>query len=170
MLAIALIVLGILTRFLPHAPNFNPAIAIALFGGYYLNKKYALSVPLLLMVISDIFLGLHNTILFTWGSVVLISILGLSQKKNKSILNVAGFSLISAVLFFVITNFGVWFSGWYPYTLKGLTDCFIMGIPFFRATLLSTLVYAAVMFGAYELIARLVKNTRFAAALVSELK
>lgn len=170
MLALALIILGVLTRFMPHMPNFNPVIAIALFGGYYLNKKYALSVPLLLMVISDIFLGLHNTIFFTWGSVVLISILGLSQKKNKSILNVAGFSFISAVLFFVITNFGVWFSGWYPLTLKGLADCFYMGIPFFRATLLSTLVYATVMFGAYELIARLVKNTRFATALVSELR
>ncbi|MBM3248009.1 MAG: hypothetical protein FJZ10_01090 [Candidatus Omnitrophica bacterium] len=167
MLAIALIVLGILTRFIPHAPNFNPVIAIALFGGYYLSRKYAVLVPLLLMVLSDIFLGLHNTMLFTWGSVVLISILGITQKKNKSVLNIAGSSLVSAVLFFVVTNFGVWISGWYPYTSKGLADCFIMGIPFFRATLLSTVVYSAVMFGAYELIARRVKNTRFATALLT---
>lgn len=167
MLALALIVLGILTRFVPHAPNFNPVIAIALFGGYYLNRKYAVLVPLLLMVLSDIFLGLHNTMIFTWGSVVLISILGVTQKKNKSVLNVAGSSLASAVLFFVITNFGVWISGWYPYTSKGLADCFIMGIPFFRATLLSTVVYSAVMFGAYELIARRVKNTRFATVLLT---
>ncbi|MFH0791310.1 MAG: DUF6580 family putative transport protein [Candidatus Omnitrophota bacterium] len=167
MLAIALIVLGISTRFLPHVPNFTPVIAIALFGGYYLNRKYAVLVPLLLMVFSDIFLGMHNTMFFTWGSVVLISILGITQKKNKSVLNVAGSSLASAVLFFAITNFGVWISGWYPYTLGGVADCYIMGIPFFRATLLSTVVYSAVMFGAYELIARRVRNTRFATVLLN---
>jgi hypothetical protein len=167
MLAIALIILGIMTRFLPHAPNFNPVIAIALFGGYYLNKKYAVLVPLLLMVLSDIFLGMHNTVFFTWGSVVLISVLGISQKKNKSVLNITGASLISAVLFFLITNFGVWLAGWYSYSLKGLIDCFVMAIPFFRATLLSTLVYTAVLFGTYELIAKRVKNTRFAHALLT---
>jgi len=92
--------------------------------------------------------------------------LGISQKKNKSVLNVTGSSLSSAVLFFLITNFGVWISGWYPYTLKGLSDCFIMGIPFFRATLLSTVVYTAVMFGVYELIAKRVRDTRLATVLL----
>ncbi len=167
MLAIALIVLGILTRFLPHAPNFNPVIAIALFGGYYLNKKYAVLVPLLLMIMTDLFLGLHNVILFTWGSVILITILGIVQKKRKSVLTVGVSSLASAILFFLITNFGVWLSGWYPHTLQGLLNCYTMAIPFFRATLLSTIIYATVMFGAYELIARRVRNTRFATVLLT---
>ncbi|MCX5711868.1 MAG: hypothetical protein NTY47_02210, partial [Candidatus Omnitrophica bacterium] len=60
MLALSLIITGILLRFAPHAPNFTPVAAIALFGGAYLNRKYALIVPLVLMVVSDLFLGMHS--------------------------------------------------------------------------------------------------------------
>lgn len=167
MLAIALIVLGIMTRFIPHVPNFAPIVAIALFSGFYLNKKFAILVPLSLMVITDIFLGFHNVLIFTWGSLILITMLGLGQKKHKSVLTVAGSSLLSAVLFFLITNFGVWVGGWYTHTFQGLVNCFAMGIPFFRATLFGTLIYSAVMFGTYELIAKRVKNTRLATVLLT---
>jgi len=56
--------------------------AIAIFAGVYLNKKQALIVPLLLMVLSDIFLGMHNVVLFTWGSFVLVTLLGFWGKKS----------------------------------------------------------------------------------------
>ena len=167
MLAIALILLGIAMRFLPHAPNFTPVVAIALFGGFYLNKKYAILVPLSLMVITDLFLGLHNVILFTWGSVVLISVLGIIQKKRKSALTIAGSSLISAVAFFIITNFGVWLAGWYTYTFEGFITCYVRAIPFFRHMLSSTLLYSTVLFGSYELIAKRVRKTRFATVLLT---
>jgi len=167
MLAMALILLGIVTRFIPHVSNFTPVVAIALFAGFYLNKRYAILIPLLLMAVSDLFLGFHNVIIFTWGSVVLVSILGISQKQRKSIPTVAGSSLISAILFFLITNFGVWLAGWYTHTFAGLINCYAMGIPFFRNTLLATLGYTAVLFGAYELIARRVRNTRFASVLLT---
>lgn len=167
MLAIALILLGIMMRFIPHVPNFTPVVAIALFSGFYLNKKYAVLVPLSLMIVTDIFLGFHNVMFFTWGSLILIVALGLIQKKRKSVLTIAGSSIASAILFFAITNFGVWLGGWYSYTLKGLVDCYVMAIPFFRTTLFSTLIYSAVLFSAYELIAKLVKNTRFATVLLT---
>ena len=168
MLAIALIVLGIIARFIPHISNFTPVVAIALFSGFYLNKKYAIWIPLSLMIISDLFLGIHSVIIFTWGSIVLIAILGIIQQKRKSASVIAGSSLASAVLFFLITNFGVWLAGWYTHTFAGLVNCYSMAIPFFRNTLLSTLSYTAVLFGTYEFIAKRVRNTRFAFVLLTK--
>ena len=168
MLALILITFGILLRFIPHIPNVSPVAAIALFGAAYLpTKRLVLIVPLALMIVSDLFIGLHDIIVFTWGSTLLISILALSFKKTNKPMTILAGSLTGSVAFFVITNFGVWASGWYPHTITGLQECFIAGIPFFRNFLASTLVYSSVLFGIYELSAKLVKNTRFSRALLT---
>jgi hypothetical protein len=166
MLALILIIIGILLRFAPHAPNFTPVAAIALFSGTYLNKKYSLIVPLLLMIVSDLFIGLHNVILFTWGGFALITFLGLWIKRHKSILGIASMSLISSFLFYIVSNFGVWLMGWYPHNLGGLINCYIMAIPFLRNFTLGTLFYVLVFFGAYELVAYLVKDTKLSRVLL----
>lgn len=169
MLALSLVVIGILLRVISHAPNFTPVAAIALFGGAYLNKKQSLAVPLILMVASDLFLGLHNTVIFTWGSFILITVLGYAIKKKISALRIAAMSLVSSLLFYVITNFGVWLMGWYPPTLQGLINCYVMALPFLRDFTLATVLYATVFFGAYELIARAVKNTKLAKVLLNNI-
>ena len=166
MLALILILSGILLRFAPHAPNFTPVAAIALFSGAYLNKKYSLLVPLLLMIISDLLIGIHNVVVFTWGGFILITFLGFWIKKHKNIFGIISTSLVSSFLFYVVSNFGVWVMGWYPHTLSGLINCYIMAIPFLRNFTLSTLLYTAVFFGAYELVARLVKDTKYACVLL----
>ncbi len=166
MLAISLIIIGILLRFAPHAPNFTPVAAIALFGGVYLKKKYAFLVPLALMILSDIFIGMHNVVIFTWGGFALVTVAGMWLKKRKSALAIAGTSIFSSVLFYAVSNFGVWAMGWYPRSLKGLFDCYIMGLPFLRDFTAATLVYSVVFFAAYELIAARVKNTKLAKVLL----
>lgn len=168
MLAVALLILGILPRLVPHPHNFTPVIAVALFSGVYLNKKYAVIVPLALMIISDIVIGFHDTLIFTWGSMALISVIGLGIKKHKSFVSIAVAGVGSAVLFFIITNFGAWLSPLYPDTWAGLVECYTMAIPFFRNTFLSTMLYGALLFGFYELIAVRVKNTRFSTVLLSK--
>jgi len=167
MLALGILILGIITRLVVHVPNFTPAIALALFGGFYLKKRQAIILPVAFMAVSDIFLGYHSTMLFTWGSVGLIAALGFWGRQHKSWTTMAGTSLFSAVLFFVVTNFGTWLAGdhLYPLTLDGLKECYVMAIPFFRSTLLSTLIYSIVFFGAYEGIAVRLKQTRFAHVL-----
>jgi hypothetical protein len=163
MLAIALLVIGILSRLVYHTPNFTPVLALALFGGVYLNKRHALIVPLALMVLSDLLIGFHDVIFFTWGSVVLISALGLGVRKQKSFPTILGASILSAVLFFLVTNFGVWLFK-YPHSIHGLTQCYVNAIPFFRTSLFSTLAYSAVLFGIYEVVAVRLQQTRFAEA------
>lgn len=122
--------------------------------------------PLLLMIISDLIIGLHDTIFFTWGSVLLITLIGIRLKGHKSFNTIFAASLSSSLLFFVITNFGAWLR-LYPQTLDGLTSCYIAAIPFFRNTLFSTLLYSFILFGLYELVALKVRDTRLARILLS---
>ena len=167
MLAISLILVGILLRFIPHAVNFTPVAAIALFSGAYLKRKYAIVVPLVLMAVSDLFIGMHNVVIFTWGGFILAALMGIFIRKNKSAVCILGTSLAASFVFFVVSNFGVWVMGWYPQNLKGLIDCYAMALPFLRDFTVSTLVYSVLFFSAYELTARLVKETKLAKVLLS---
>jgi len=154
-LAIVFIVVGAVLRFAPHLPNFTPIAAIALFGGVYLNKKYALIVPIVAMLISDLFIGFYDIKLMAgvYLSFILVGLIGLLVKKHKNLATIVGGTILGSVAFFVITNFAVWaFYNWYPHTLSGLSQCFAMAIPFFKNTLMSDLFYVAILFGAYEMI------------------
>ncbi len=167
MLALSLILAGILMRFAPHAPNFTPVAAIALFSGAYLNKKYAFIVPLVLMIASDLVIGLHDVVLFTWGSFILVTLFGTAIRRKKGAGRIISLSLLSSLVFYLVTNFGVWLVGWYSKDLKGLADSYIMGLPFLRNFTIATLSYAAVLFGIYEIIAHYVKDTRLARVLLT---
>lgn len=153
-MAIFFIIAAVVLRLLPHLPNFAPIAAMALFGGVYLNKKYALIVPLAAMVVSDIFIGFYNPWILAsvYGSFILIGLLGLWLKNNKTVPNVIGASLLGSVGFFLITNFAVWAvpHSFYPHTLQGLMNSYMMGLPFFRNTLMGDLFYVSVMFGLME--------------------
>ncbi len=165
LLAFAVLFIGVLSRLFPHEPNFTPVLALALFGGVYLKRSQAVLLPLALMMVTDLFLGLHPVIMFTWGSIFLISCIGLWVRKSHSIKNVVLGSVVSAVLFFVVTNFGVWLA-YYPPTWEGFTSCYILAVPFFRSTLLSMLVYTVVFFGSYEFLVSRIRNTRLAPVLL----
>ncbi|OQX86344.1 MAG: hypothetical protein B6D55_06250 [Candidatus Omnitrophica bacterium 4484_70.2] len=134
MLAILfLIIFTIITRIIPHPPNFTPLIAVALFSGVYFKKRFSFLIPLSIYVISDLILGVSDVSLFCWITIVFIYSLG-----------------TSSILFFLITNFGVWLMGWYPQNWQGLIQCYIAALPFFRNTLISAILYTAVLFGGYE--------------------
>ena len=146
-----LVVLVALTRWLPHPPNFSAVAALALFSGFlWKQNKIPFIAPLAVMVISDLVIGLHSTMFFVYGSFVLMSFLG--QKIQKPAFTSVGLGAVGAsVLFFFVTNFGVWMtSGMYAKTLQGLGQCFVAGIPFFHNTLGSTLLFSGVLFGAYS--------------------
>jgi uncharacterized membrane protein len=150
---ILIIIFAVVMRLLPHPPNVAPIAAMALFGGVYLNKKYALIVPLIAMFISDIFLGFYPEIIFVYSSFFLIGLIGLWLRNHKTFQNVIFASFISSILFFLITNFGVWLIGtMYDKSLSGLYEAYLMGLPFFRNTLIGDLGYVGLFFGSYEYI------------------
>lgn len=160
----ALVLAAALIRLLPHAPNFTPIGAMALFAGALIsNRLLAFLIPALAMVISDACLGFagwrfaEQTIV-VYGVFMLTTWLGMSLRNNQSVIKITGTSIAASVLFFVVTNFAVWFGGFYHtpalYTLDfmGLVNCFIAAIPFAGATFASDLVYSALLFGSFYLI------------------
>jgi len=160
-----MILLAAMSRLLPHPPNFAPIGGMALFGAAYLSKRYwAFFVPLVAMWISDLvlnnvvygayferFVWFYNGSLFTYGAFALIVVFGMFMLKKVRLPNLIASALGASVIFFLVSNFGVWFSGMmYPRTFGGLLACYTAGIPFFQNTLLGDLVYTGVLFGAFE--------------------
>lgn len=148
----ALIAAGILLRLLPHTANFAPVGAIALFGGAVLSPRLAIALPLSIMVLSDLLLGLHGTVLFTWGGFVLVGLFGMVLRGKNNWLRVPVGAVGSALIFYAVSNFGVWVEGtMYAPTLQGLFDCYVAGLPFLKTSLLADLAFSAALFGAYAL-------------------
>ncbi|MDP2671689.1 MAG: hypothetical protein Q8P13_04515 [bacterium] len=162
-LPVLIIVLAASLRILPHPANFAPIGAMALFGGVYLDRRLALVLPLSAMIVSDIFIGFDgfDSRLVIYGSFLLIGAIGFWLRNHKSAVNVLGASLLSSVLFFLITNFGVLYTeSLYPKTLEGLFQSYLMGIPFFRNTVLGDLFYTGAFFGGFELVKSLVVDKK----------
>ena len=155
-LALILIIFDIFLRVIPHPANFAPITASALFVGTYLPKKWAFLVPILAMIISDYLLYpnmmFHSTTAYVWGSFMISGLIGLWLKSHQSPKFIFGASLISSLQFFLVTNFGVWLtSGMYEHTFSGLMQSYVMGVPFYRWTLLGDLIYTGAFFGIYQL-------------------
>ncbi|MEW6061863.1 MAG: DUF6580 family putative transport protein [Bacteroidota bacterium] len=146
------ILLAALSRLMPHPMNFSPITAIALFGGMYFDKRFAPVLPLLAMLISDYVIGFYDGMEWVYASFLISVGTGMWLRSRQSAPLVVAATIVNSVLFFIITNFGVWVSGMlYPKTLTGLVECYIMALPFFRNTVAGDLFYVAVMFGGYEL-------------------
>lgn len=143
----SMIVLAVASRLLPHPPNFAPITGIALFAAAQLNRKLvAFFLPLLCLFLTDLILGLGWINLFVYGAFAMISYLGM-RLKRVSIVSVLG----ASILFFIVSNFGVWLL-YYPLTLEGLLTCFTLAIPFFGNTLAGDLFYTAVLFYSFSAI------------------
>jgi hypothetical protein len=135
------------SRFVPHPPNFTSLIALSFYVPIIFGSRFIPSV-ILSLLLTDLFFGFHSTLFFTWGSVFIIGIIS-KYFYNSLITRLKG-SLLGATIFFVATNFGVWLSGYYEYTLGGLLNCYILAIPFFGYTLISTLTFSIIIETLYK--------------------
>ena len=136
------------SRFIPHPPNFTSLIALSFYVPVLLGIKF-LPVVIISFMITDIFFGFHNILVYTWGSIFVIGLMSLYF--NKNIIFRIGGALSGAILFFIFTNFGVWSNGQYGYTLEGLIVCYTLAIPFFAYNLISTFLYSALIEIVYNL-------------------
>jgi len=143
-------------RLLPHLPNVSPVAAMALFGGaYFADKRLAFIVPFLALFLSDLFLGLHDTMIFVYTGFALTVAIGFLLKGRVSFSNTAFATVVSSLLFFLLTNLGAWMtSGLYAKSAEGLMQAYAAGIPFLQNSLLGNLVFVAVIFGGYQLLQR----------------
>jgi hypothetical protein len=143
-------------RLIPHAPNFSPIAAMALFGGAYLGKRWlAFIAPLAAMLLSDAIIGFHPYMWATYLSMALIVLIGWAVRTRITP------AVASSVLFYLLTNFSVWLgSSVYPQTLAGLVACYVAAIPFFQNTLAGDLFYSALLFGGFALLEKAIPMIR----------
>jgi hypothetical protein len=158
----ALVVTGIVLaaaalRMAPHPMNFAPVGALALFGGaYFSSKRAALAVPLLSLIVGDVFTGFHPLIPFVYASFLVSVAIGFWLRRKRSAPRIGAATIAGAIQFFLVTNFALWVSsiGSFPKTAGGLAACYISGIPLFWNTLASDAFYAALLFGGMALAER----------------
>ena len=141
-LPISLILILSFSRIIPHPWNFTPVLAIGIFSGFYFKKFYlGLFIVIFSMFLGDLYLGFHNTMFFTYISLAAAVGIGLYIKSFKTY-EIFYSSVISSVCFFIVTNFGAWITlDIYEKNFSGLVNSYIMAIPFFHNTLISTFVY-----------------------------
>ena len=171
-----IILLAIISRFIPHIPNFAPITAIAIFSAAHLNWKKAAGITFAARFVSDVFLCF-----FFWPLMVAVYLshlagvgLGLWIKKSKmdsrlrgndkikQWTKIIGSSLIASAIFFLVTNFALLYSN-YPHNFSGIVQAYINGLPFLRGTLIGDMFYSVALFGMYEL-AQYYANKRYRAS------
>jgi len=162
-----IILAGAFMRLIPHWPNFTPIAAMALFGGAYMSKKYlAFALPIAAMLISDLLIGFHNSMLAVYFAFAITVGIGLILSKKITATKVIGASLASSVIFFLITNFASWLATPMLYTqdFAGLMQCYTAGlvffndgsygVSFFMNEVMGGLFYNTVFFGAFYLVSQ----------------
>jgi hypothetical protein len=149
-----LIIIGVLSRLAPHPANVTAVGALAVFSGARYGRTKALIITVGTMFVSDVVLGFHAVMWATYGSFALSVLLAHLLLRKQSLSRIAGVTLASSILFYLVTNFAVWFvpGSMYPRTLAGLLDSYIMALPFFRNSLIGDFSYVALFFGSYAFI------------------
>ena len=141
MVFISCVGIVLLFRIIPHPPNFTPVIALSLYLPFIFGI-WSIPFCILGFAITDYFIGFHSLMFWTWGA---LAFTGYTSKFCNKIYSRIVLSFIGAITFFVISNFGVWISGTlYEISVQGLLNCYIMAIPFFTNTLLSTIFFAVI--------------------------
>lgn len=155
LLAIILIVLAAITRFIPHPFNFTAVGAMALFSGAnFRDKRYAFLLPIFVMLITDIIIGFHFSMLPVYACFAFTVWIGTRIKNNKNVVTIFGGSLFSSLIFFLITNLPFWYAdqSLYPLSIEGTMQSYRMAIPFFKNQIFGDLFYNSVLFGVYNLL------------------
>ena len=136
-----LIAIGLL-RLFPHPPNLTPVVALSVLAAAWFPKgKMQYLIPIAIMLVTDLFIGLHNLMPVVYGSLLLAGACGRLLRNQINTKHVFLASTSASIVFFTVSNFGVWvMSSVYPKTLSGLISCYVMAIPFFHNTLIATTI------------------------------
>ena len=145
---ISLILILALTRLIPHPPNFTPIIAVAIMSSYFFrNILLSCTVIIISMLLADIFIGFYKNIFFVYLSLLLITYIFSHINRKIKLKNLFIFALLGSIIFFILSNFGVWIlSEMYEKNLNGLINCYLLAVPFFVNTLLSTIIFSYTAF------------------------
>ena len=146
-IAIGVLIALSASRFIPHPPNFTSLLALSFYIPAVFGIRY-IPVVVFALLFTDLIIGFHSTMIFTFGSIILIGLI--SKYFNKSIMFRISGAFLGAVIFFVLSNFGVWLNGSYGYNFNGILSCYILALPFFGYSILSTLIFSVIIETVYK--------------------
>ncbi len=152
--ATLIICAGILTKIIPHFPNFSPEIVFALYLGIRSSKGLAWMYILLMAIVSDILFGWQNPAyssfgnwtIFTYSALLAIGWIGTTIKKKVFGVAFMWVSCAATITYWLWTNFGVWLiAGIYPQTLTGFVACYTLALPFLANSLAASFAWCAII-------------------------
>ena len=145
---ISLILLLVVSRLIPHPPNFTPVITIAIMSGYlFKNIFFSFTVLLVSMLMGDIFIGFYKNMFFVYLSLFVITYVFANINNKINYKNLLIFGFFGSLIFFIISNLGVWLiEDLYIKNLNGLMECYILALPFFKNTILSTFLFSYIIY------------------------
>jgi hypothetical protein len=156
LLVVCLVGLVVAARTIPHAPNFTPIVAAALFAGtVFRSRLLALTVPIAAMLLSDLVIGFEDWRIraIIYAALLLPVILGLWGRRFRPIVALLPLAISSSLLFFAASNLAVWaFSGMYAHDFAGLVQCYVLALPFLQNTVIGDVAWTAALFGSWWLV------------------
>lgn len=150
-----LLSLLVLSRLIPHWPNFTALGAVAILAPQWGRRNpWAIFLPLCGLLVSDFFIGYYSTMIFTYGAVFVVSCLshGALFSEENTLTHWGRWSVTSSLLFYAITNFGSWWTmAMYPKNIQGLLASYINGLPFLGFDVCANLFFMGVALWAHSL-------------------
>ena len=146
MIPIIMMFLLVISRVISDIPNFTATIALIMFTSYLIRDKF-LSVLVILVsqIISDLYIGIYSSMFFVYGAYVFIALLSPIIMNKLNFKSVLISSLVTPTIFYIVSNFGVWITGSYGYTIEGLIACYTLALPFFGFTVVSTVLFSTII-------------------------
>ncbi len=164
-LALGLIVIGVLSRLIPHPPKVTAVVGVRLLGAYAIRTPWlAALIPVAVMALADLALGWHGSALFTYAGMLAGALIGRGLLRQLSVLRLGSAAFLASLAFFLISNFGVYLGGYYGFGLDGLVACYVAAIPFWGLSLVGDLGSTAILFALFVLARRFVERDPSAAA------
>ena len=147
LLLATLVVVAVASRVLPHPDNVTAVGGLAVFAGaMFRDRRLALGLPLVVLFVSDLFIGIHEHIPVVYASFTVSVLLGRWLASSRTVAGVGGATLLGAAQFFVVTNFACWVQ-FFPHTLEGFAECYALAIPYLQRSLIGDFGTVAVLFG-----------------------
>ncbi|MEO0424952.1 MAG: DUF6580 family putative transport protein [Pseudomonadota bacterium] len=153
----SVVFIATLIHLLPHPFGMSPIGALALYSGAHGPKPLAWSVPLVPLTIAALITGFYDprVMICVFGGFCLATFAGRwLLRKQRSFARYGAAVALGAMVFFLLSNFGMWLYGTYPPTLAGLLACYIAGLPFLLQALVADAAYSLVLFGLHEVLER----------------
>jgi len=158
---------AVLSRLVPHNWNLTLMGAVFIFAGsFFKDRKIAVALMLSSLLVSDFFIGFHNQMISVYAGFLAMIVAGTFLTTSSGRIRIFGTAFIASLLFFIVSNFGVWYEGQlYPLTFSGLIDCYVMGIPFFGKQMIGDVGFTI---GIFELAKRLLVQPAVPAVVEAE--